>query len=278
VNLSALPTTLGRYHLVRELGRGAMGAVYLAQDPAQPEQQVALKTLALGQDYQGSNLTEARKRFFREAYIASRLRHPDIVTIFDAHEDTQQQLAYIAMEYLPGHNLQQCTRQLLPVATVLTLVHRVALALSYAHSQGVVHRDIKPANIMVDFATQRVKITDFGIAHVHDTVRTMTGLVMGTPSYMAPEQLTGAQCDGRSDVYALGVVLYELLCGHLPHQDSNMASLMRDIATARAPDILLRRPELGEPLSKLVGKALEKRPERRFSSGEKMATALHTML
>ena len=177
--------TLGRYRIDRQLGRGSMGAVYLGHDP-KIGRQVAIKTMALSQEFDGAELAEARARFFREAETAGRLQHRDIVTIFDAGED--QDLAYIAMEFLKGHDLQRYTRaaQLLPVPVVLGTVARVAEALAYAHSQGVVHRDIKPANVMIDPQTECVKVTDFGIARITDASRTRTGMVLGTPSYMSP--------------------------------------------------------------------------------------------
>jgi eukaryotic-like serine/threonine-protein kinase len=159
-------TQLGRYRIERQIGRGSMGAVYAGMDP-KVGRAVALKTLALSREFEGTELAEARARFFREAETAGRLKHRDIVTIYDAGEE--QGLAYIAMEYLAGNDLQTYTQpgRLLPVAVVLRCMARVALALHYAHSQGVVHRDIKPANVMVDLAADSVKVTDFGIAHPH---------------------------------------------------------------------------------------------------------------
>ncbi len=204
--------TLGRYRIDGELGRGSMGAVYLGHDP-QIGRQVALKTLALSREFQGDKLAEARRRFFREAETAGRLQHPDIVTIFDAGES--QDLAYIAMEYIQGADLQRHATpdRLLPWTEVLAVGARVADALAYAHRQGVVHRDVKPANVMVNLETSLVKVTDFGIARITDAARTRTGLVLGTPSYMSPEQMAGRRIDGRTDLYSLGVMLFELLTG-----------------------------------------------------------------
>ena len=173
-------TMLGRYRIDRDLGRGAMGMVYLGHDP-QLGRQVAIKTMALAREFEGDELVEARARFFREAEMAGRLQHRDIVTIYDAGED--QDLAYIAMEFVKGRDLLQHTLpgRLLPVPTVLQTVARVAQALAYAHSQGVVHRDIKPANVMIDPDSDTVKVTDFGIARITDASRTRTGMVLGTP-------------------------------------------------------------------------------------------------
>lgn len=267
---------LGRYQIERELGRGAMGAVYLGRDP-KIGRQVAIKTMALSREFAGDELVEARQRFFREAETAGRLQHPDIVTIFDAGED--QDLAYIAMEYLKGDDLQPYTQvpKLLPVPTVLHVVARVAEALGYAHSQGVVHRDIKPANVMVDLAADFVKVTDFGIARVSDSARTRTGMVLGTPSYMSPEQMAGRRVDGRSDLYSLGVMLFQLLTGRLPHHSDSMATLMHQIANDTAPDIRSLRPDLPETLARVVAMALEKRPEARYGSGQQLAADLRAV-
>lgn len=263
--------TLGRYKVEREIGRGAMGAVYLGTDP-KIGRQVAIKTMALSKEFHGDELTEARQRFFREAETAGRLQHPDIVTIFDAGED--QDLAYIAMEYLKGEDLQRHTQKLLPIVVVVRIVARVADALAYAHSQGVVHRDIKPANVMVDLAADVVKVTDFGIARIADSSRTRTGLVLGTPSFMSPEQMAGRRVDGRSDLYSLGVMLYQLLSGHLPHRAETMAMLMYEIANETPPDVRNWRPEIPASLARVAALALEKRPEARYADGRQMASDL----
>jgi eukaryotic-like serine/threonine-protein kinase len=269
--------TLGRYRIERQIGKGAMGAVYLATDP-KIGRQVAIKTLALSRDFEGPDLVDARARFFREAELAGRLKHPDIVTIFDADED--QGLAFIAMEFLTGHDLLPYTHagKLLPVAQVLRLVARVAQALAHAHSLGVVHRDIKPANVMIDMSTHVVKVTDFGIAQVCDAARTRTGIVMGSPLYMSPEQLSGERLDGRCDLYSLGVMLYQLLTGRLPHESSSMGTLLRQIAQDAAPDVRSVRPELPAALADVVALALQKRAAYRYADGLQMATDLHAVL
>ena len=266
-------TMLGRYRIDRELGRGAMGMVYLGNDP-QLGRQVAIKTMALAREFEGVELVEARARFFREAEMAGRLQHRDIVTIYDAGED--QDLAYIAMEFVKGRDLLQHTLpgRLLPVPTVLQTVARVAQALAYAHTQGVVHRDIKPANVMIDPASDIVKVTDFGIARITDASRTRTGMVLGTPSFMSPEQMAGRRVDGRSDLYSLGVMLFQLLTGALPHASESMATLMYEIANQPAPDVRSLRPGLPEALANIVALALEKRPEVRYSDGKALAADL----
>jgi serine/threonine-protein kinase len=266
-------TNLGRYRIDGQISRGAMGAVYLGHDST-IGRQVAIKTMALSREFDGPELVEARARFFREAETAGRLQHHDIVTVFDAGED--QGLAYIAMEFVKGQDLQRYTQaaHMLPVPVVLRTVARVADALAYAHSQGVVHRDIKPANVMVDRATNTVKVTDFGIARITDASRTRTGIVLGTPSFMSPEQMAGRRVDGRSDLYSLGVMLFQLLTGRLPHQAESMAKLMYQIANERVPDIRSMRPELPEALAKVVALALEKRPEARYADGRALARDL----
>ncbi len=265
--------TLGRYRIEREIGRGAMGAVYLGLDP-QIGRQVAIKTMALGREFAGAELVEARTRFFREAEMAGRLQHHDIVTIFDAGEEDG--LAYIAMEFVKGHDLLPYTvpGKLLPLGDVLQTVARVAEALAYAHRQGVVHRDIKPANVMVDAASNTVKVTDFGIARVADASRTRTGRVLGTPSFMSPEQMAGGRVDGRSDLYSLGVMLFQLVTGALPHASDSMARLMHQIAVDPAPDVRTLRPELPASLARLIANVLEKRPELRPADGAQMAAEL----
>jgi CHASE2 domain-containing sensor protein/predicted Ser/Thr protein kinase len=268
---------LGRYQVEKELGKGAMGVVYLGKDP-KIGRVVAIKTMALSQEFEGDELTDARERFFREAETAGRLQHQNIVTIFDAGEE--HDLAYIAMEFLKGKDLADVTRdgQLLPVPKVLSIVARVAEALAYAHRQNVVHRDIKPANIMYDPATDTVKVTDFGIARITDSSKTKTGMVLGTPSFMSPEQIAGKKVDGRSDLYSLGVMLFQMLAGVLPFRGESMAELMYKIANEPAPDIRIVRPELSHQLAGIVARALGKSSETRYQEGEQFAADLRALL
>ena len=268
---------LGRYQVDKELGKGAMGVVYLGKDP-KIGRVVAIKTMALSQEFSGDELIDARERFFREAETAGRLQHQNIVTIFDAGEE--HDLAYIAMEFLKGRDLvDHCkSDNLLPVSAVLSIVARVAEALAYAHRQNVVHRDIKPANIMYDLASDTVKVTDFGIARITDSSKTKTGLVLGTPSFMSPEQLAGKKVDGRSDLYSLGVMLFQMLAGVLPFRGDSMAELMFKIANEEAPDIRIIRPELPAILADVVALALSKRPETRYQDGHLFATDLRSAL
>ena len=268
---------LGRYQIDREIGKGAMGVVYLGRDP-KIGRVVAIKTLALGQEFEGDALIDARARFFREAETAGRLQHPNIVTIFDAGEE--HDLAYIAMEFLKGQDLTHACGQdrLLPVSTVLSIAARVADALDYAHAHNVVHRDIKPANIMFDRGTDAVKVTDFGIARITDSSKTRTGLVLGTPSFMSPEQLAGKKVDGRSDLYSLGITLFQLLTGALPLRGASMTELMHKIASVEAPDVRQLRPELSAAVAKVVALSLQKRPEARYQTGRQFAADLRQAL
>ena len=265
---------LGRYQIEKELGKGAMGVVYQGRDP-KIGRVVAIKTLALSAEFDGLDLQDARERFFREAETAGRLQHPNIVTIFDAGEE--HDLAFIAMEFLSGQDLVAHARpgQLLPIATVLQIGIQVARALDYAHRHQVVHRDIKPGNIMFDAATAAVKVTDFGIARITDTSRTKTGTIMGTPSFMSPEQLAGRPLDGRSDLYSLGVTLYQLLTGTLPFRGDSLSALMFDIANNPPLDPRSVRPELPQALADILLGTLSKAPENRCATGEALATELH---
>jgi CHASE2 domain-containing sensor protein/predicted Ser/Thr protein kinase len=268
---------LGRYQVEKELGKGAMGVVYLGKDP-KIGRVVAIKTMALSQEFEGDELTDARERFFREAETAGRLQHQNIVTIFDAGEE--HDLAYIAMEFLKGKDLVDMTKEghLLPIAKVLSIVARVAEALAYAHKQNVVHRDIKPANIMYDEATDTVKVTDFGIARITDSSKTKTGLVLGTPSFMSPEQIAGKKVDGRSDLYSLGVMLFQMLAGVLPFRGDSMAELMYKIANEPAPDIRIIRQELSTRLAEIVALSLSKKPETRYQDGDHFAADLRAAI
>ncbi|MBA4254819.1 MAG: serine/threonine protein kinase [Polaromonas sp.] len=264
---------LGRYQVEKELGKGAMGIVYLGKDP-KIGRVVAIKTLALAQEFEGDELEDARQRFFREAETAGRLQHQNIVTIFDAGED--QELAYIAMEFLKGKDLVAYTQSgnLLPLDKVVDILIKVAQALDYAHGLNVVHRDIKPANIMYDPSTESVKVTDFGIARVTDASRTRTGMVLGTPSFMSPEQIAGKKVDGRSDLYSLGVMAFQLLTGTLPFRAESMAELMFKIANEAAPDIRAFNPAVPVPLAEVVARALVKNLDLRYASGRDMANDL----
>ena len=236
-----VPARLGRYELIHELGKGAMGVVYRGRDP-RINREVAIKAIPLADEFDPDDLEQARTRFFREAEMAGRLSHPHIVTIYDAGEDGGT--AYIAMELLRGQHLVEYTTaaRLLPTAVAVEIVARLADALHYAHQNQVVHRDIKPANIMFDAPSGELKITDFGIARLTDSGRTRTGVVLGTPSFMSPEQLQGRPVTGRSDLFSLAVSLYQLLTGQLPFRGDTMPGLMMKIAQEPHPRICATQP------------------------------------
>lgn len=265
--------TLGRYQITKTLGRGAMSTVYLGTD-SKIQRKVAIKTIALADEFDESALKKARQQFLREAESAGRLNHPDIVAIYDIGEDDN--VAYLAMEYFSGRPLIEYARKkkLLPPVRVMQLMARAAEALDYAHSQGVVHRDIKPANILYDTATGRLKLTDFGIARLTDTNRTKTGIILGTPSYMSPEQLSASGVDGLSDIYSLGVTLYHLLTGAPPFQADSIPQLMDKIIHDAPPSITKARPDLPECIDIILSKAMAKNPKDRFSNGKALALAL----
>ena len=268
---------LGRYEVEKELGKGAMGVVYLGKDP-KISRVVAIKTMALAQEFEGDELEEVKERFFREAETAGRLSHPNIVTIYDAGEE--HDLAYIAMEFLKGQDLTKYTKKdnLLDIKTVISIVTRAAEGLAFAHAQNIVHRDIKPANLMYEPESDSLKITDFGIARITDSSKTKTGMVLGTPSYMSPEQLAGKKVDGRSDLFSLGVMLYQMLTGSLPFKADSMASLMFKITNEDAPDIRSLRLGIPECLVEIVNKTLVKNADERYQTGTDMANDLKLCL
>jgi eukaryotic-like serine/threonine-protein kinase len=264
---------LGRYQLEREIGRGAMGIVYLGRDTA-INRMVAIKAIPLASEFSDAELVEARSRFFREAETAGRLNHPNIVTIYDVGEE--KGLAYIAMEYLKGRHLSDYTKSsnLLEPRKVLEIAGRTADALGFAHKQQVVHRDIKPANLMYDPSTDVLKITDFGIARLSGAGSTRTGIVLGTPSFMSPEQLEGRTVTGHSDLFSLGVSLFQLLTGQLPFTADSMTGLMQQIAEAPHPPLRAFRPDLPVCVESVIDRALAKNPDARYDSGAQMAAAL----
>jgi serine/threonine-protein kinase len=263
----------GRFEVQKELGKGAMGVVYLGKDP-KIGREVAIKTMALAQEFEADELAEVKERFFREAETAGRLSHPNIVTIYDTGEE--HDFCYIAMELLKGGDLVPFVKapNLLPVDKTVSIIARAADALGYAHKQGVVHRDIKPANMMYHPQSDTLKLTDFGIARLTDSSKTKTGMVLGTPSYMSPEQLAGKKIEGRSDLFSLAVSLYQLLSGKLPFEGESMAQLMYKIANEAPADILAVNPNVPPGLVAFLDKALAKNPDERYQTGEEFAAAL----
>ncbi|MGD8933655.1 MAG: serine/threonine-protein kinase, partial [Gammaproteobacteria bacterium] len=264
---------LGRYQVEKEIGRGAMGMVYLGRDP-KIGRTVAIKTMALAQEFDAEELADIKQRFLREAETAGRLNHQNIVTIYDVGEE--QELAYIAMDYLEGHDLSRHKQvnTLLPVATILDIGIQVATALDFAHKHDVVHRDIKPANIIYDASTGSVKVTDFGVACLTNSSKTKTGTMLGSPSYMSPEQVDGQKVDGGSDLFSLGTTLYQLSTGQLPFVSDTLAGLSHKICTEKQLDVTKIRHDLPACLSRIINKAMRKQRQDRYKSGAQMAKAL----
>src|SRR5215472_8643548 len=257
--------TVGRYEIVGELGRGAMGVVYRAKDPT-IGRTVALKTMRL--DVHGLDAQEMVRRFQNEARAAGVLNHPNIVTIYDAGEEDG--IFYIAMEFIEGTTLHEllAEKRVLPTDEVVQISRQICRGLDYAHSNGIVHRDVKPANIMLT-PNGTVKIMDFGIAKSGGQV-TNTGQVLGTPNYMAPEQVKGRPLDGRSDLFSLGVILYEMLTGEKPFVGQNVTTIIYKIVnetpiTPRDLDVTVH-----PGLSAIVTKALAKAPDDRYQSGAEL--------
>jgi len=266
----------GRYEILGELGRGAMGVVYKARDP-QIDRLVALKTIPLrGQEPEEE--AEFRKRFMNEAKAAGRLHHPGIVAVFDVGEDPETHDPYIVLEYVAGEALNRilAREKKLPLERALQLTEQIAEALDYAHEQGVVHRDIKPGNILVP-PDGRAKIADFGIAKLNLAHFTLPGRILGTPAYMAPEQLSGEGSNGRSDLFSLGVILYAMVTGHSPFQGDSATTVCFKVANREplAPSAL--DLDLPNELDGLIARAMAKDPDERFQRGSEFASAVHEL-
>lgn len=264
-------TELGRYRILSELGHGAMGVVYRAED-TQLDRTVAIKTIRITTG--GDDLTEYLARFRQEAKALASLNHPAIITIFDF--GSENDIAYMAMELLDGVELRQrMADSRLPARLVVELASQIADGLAFAHQRGVVHRDIKPANIMV-VQGERAKIMDFGIARVRvSDIKTQTGTRLGSPKYMSPEQVVGRPVDHRTDVFSLGVVLYEMLAGTAPFAGADVTQLMYQIVNTNPPPPSRFHPGQPELLDFIVAKALEKNPDDRYQSAAELAADLH---
>lgn len=264
---------LGRYQLVREIGKGAMGTVYQGRDP-KIGREVAIKTLALDAEFEAESLQDIKARFLREAETAGRLNHPNIVTIHDVGEE--QDLVWIAMDYLGGTPMSEFTDAdaLLPPSEVFEVLAQVADALESAHESSVVHRDVKPDNIIYDREQGKATVTDFGVAFLVDQTHTRSGTILGSPSYMSPEQVEGYRVDGRSDQFSLGITLYQLLTGELPFTGDSISNLMYRIAHERHREIRRVKPKLPACAATITNRAMEKDPERRYASAEQLAQAL----
>ena len=263
---------LGRYEILSELGQGAMGVVYKAVDPL-IDRTVAIKTINL--NLSREELADFEERFNREAKSAGRLNHPNIVTIYDVGR--AEHVAFMAMEYLEGRELKEilASGEVLQPDRVAEIIAQVADALAFAHDHGVVHRDIKPANIMV-LRNGSVKITDFGIAKMASGSRTQIGIILGSPKYMSPEQIAGKPVDGRSDIFSLGVVLYELLTGQSAFggEDCTLTTIMYRVLNEMPASPSDVNPSIPVAFNYIVARALAKAPEHRYQSAREMANDL----
>jgi len=269
------PTRLGRYEITGTLGRGAMGVVYAARDPL-IERSVAIKTVACA-GLSGREAAEFEERFFREAKSAGRLNHPNIVTVHDVGREGE--LAWIAMELLAGRSLRDLldAGEALSRGRIVGIVAAVADALAFAHARGIVHRDVKPANIMV-LESGVVKLADFGIAQLPGSGLTTADSVLGSPRYMSPEQIAGQKADGRSDIFSLGVVLYELLTGQPAFEGNSLHATMYQVVHKEVPAPSLCRPGLSAAFDAIVAKAVAKDPLARYQDAAAMAAALRRAL
>jgi len=264
------PQVLGRYTIQGELGRGAMGVVYRASDPML-NRTVAIKTINVTADPE--ERAEYEKRFYQEAKAAGGLSHPNIVTIFDIGQAGD--VVYMAMEFVPGAELKSllASRLVEPLAA-LDIGAQVAEGLAYAHERGIVHRDVKPANIMV-VRGGPAKIMDFGIARMRQSdVKTQTGMLLGSPKYMAPEQLLGGTVDHRCDIFALGVVIYEMAVGAAPFSGDDITQIMFQIVNAAPPAPSAVAPRLPAALDLVLARALAKNPESRYQDARELAADL----
>jgi len=264
--------TVGRYEILEELGQGAMGVVYKGKDP-KINRLVAIKTIRFSDDFEEQQAKEVKERFFKEAELAGKLSHPSIISIHDVGEDYD--LTYMAMELLEGEDLEHfCEKNsLLPLRKVLDIIAETADALDYAHMQGVIHRDIKPGNIML-LKNGHIKVTDFGIAKAVSSSQTRTGIILGTPNYMSPEQINGMEIDGRSDIFSLGIVFFQLLTGQLPFGGKTLTELFYQITQAKHPSPRQINPKVIRPCEQLIDKALAKDPDQRFQRASNFAKYL----
>ncbi|MEN8245395.1 MAG: serine/threonine-protein kinase [Thermodesulfobacteriota bacterium] len=270
----ALPT-LGRYEILGQLGRGAMGIVYKGRDP-KLSRLTAIKTIRFSDEFDESQVETIKEHFYREAEVVAKLSHTNIVTIYDVGEDLD--LSYLAMEYLEGENLEKYTAKenLLPIKKIIEIIVQVCDALAYAHHHDIIHRDIKPANIMM-LKDGIVKVTDFGIARATTSTRTRTGIIKGTPYYMSPEQTQGKEITGQSDVFSLGVVFYQLLTGKLPFYGDNMAAIMYQTTSVEPEPPTTYNSTINKPALAILKRSLEKSPKDRYPDAGKMAEHLRLL-
>ncbi|MEM6457099.1 MAG: serine/threonine-protein kinase, partial [Acidobacteriota bacterium] len=272
------PETIGRYRILRKLGAGAMGEVYLARDP-NIDRLLAIKTVRTVIDGAADAVQEHTNRLLREARAAGRLMHPSVVALFDT--DQADGVLYLAFEYVEGGDLAQ--RIVMPppltLRQVLTLVQQVASGLGYAHAQGIVHRDIKPTNLLIRGKDGAAKIADFGIAKLSQSTQlTRTGTVVGSPQYMSPEQIRGAPLDGRSDLFSLGVITYELLTGRRPFDGDTLSTLVFQILSQEPPAIADLRGDAPPSVVHLVERLLAKDRDARIADAATLEREVRQLL
>jgi len=263
---------LGRYEIIKQIGKGAMGIVYKGRDP-KLNRLTAIKTIRFVDEFDEDKVDQIKAQFYREAEVVAKLSHKNIVRMYDVGEDLD--LSYLAMEYLEGQSLEQHTSRnnLLPLSQCIEYIIQVCDALHYAHLQGVIHRDIKPGNIMI-LGDGLAKVMDFGIARAAGGTKTRTGVIKGTPFYMSPEQARGGEITGASDIFALGVLFYQLLTGKLPFTGENLATIMYQAANKAPEPVTTYKPDLDSRIVAILNKALEKDPEMRFASAAEMSKSL----
>lgn len=274
MSASTIPSQIGKYRIDGILGEGAMGVVYRAYDP-DLDRRVALKTIRK-ELLSGPNGAEVLERFRREASAGIRLSHKHVVTVYDFGEDSQQ--AFMVMEFIDGQSLRDLNLQrgAWPLLDALALAYQLLEALDFFHERGVVHRDIKPANIMIDTAGN-LTVTDFGIARIESSELTQVGTILGTPSYMSPEQISGLPIDGRSDLFSVGVILYEMLTGQKPFR-GEVITIAHNIVCEPHPEPSSLNGSLPPAIDRLFRRALAKKPEERFRNGAEFRVALREML
>ena len=263
---------IGKYEILEILGKGAMGIVYKAQDP-DIDREVAIKTIHFEAAYEGGEEEEARARFMREAQAAGKLSHPNIVTIYDVGRENN--VTYIVMQLIKGVSLHEmiATKRTLSAQEVCSLFSQLCDALDYAHKYGIIHRDIKPANILID-DSGRPYILDFGVARIGSSTMTQTGKTLGTPSYMSPEQVMGKKIDNRSDIFSLGVVLYEMLTGRRPFEAENITTIIYKIINEEPPPLADIKKDAPEGFAEILHKVLAKKPEDRYQNGGELVKDL----
>ena len=274
VSAAASERRIGRYTILKPIGQGGMGTIYLGRDPV-IGRQVAIKVISVKPDLSEEQARQYRERFLREAQAAGALIHPNIVAVHDIGVDAEMGSPYIVMEYVPGRDLRQVMQDSVAMtsATAIRFVLPIAAALDHAHRRGIVHRDVKPANVLIG-EDGEVKIADFGVARLPGSDLTQVDQFVGSPGYVSPEQLKGEAIDGRSDLFALGVMLYQMLTGRLPFEGENVSELLYRVASEQAKPPSAVRRGVSPAFDPILARALSKDPGERYQTGKEMMEAL----